>query len=285
MVNISSEIAAVAVIFLVAGAILTWSFYRAKPYGQLGILPWLQSLVLIAPWLIFFGLFAAGIYLNLAVILFLLVASTIIYIYLGNRLRLLKTNQIIEPKFNQAVSQSVTPLETTAAVTVIVPDVIPIPEEDLKVIQSIFGIDTFFATETISFQEGAIFKGNLRGEPDIVHSRLTQKLSNHFGDKYRLFLVEGTEEKPVVIILPKTNDPSPATLAQKNLSLVLLVATIVTSLEAAGILLGFDLFSNWQRYREAIPLSLGLWSVLIAHEIGHLIIAKRLVLLWEVWFL
>ncbi|GCA79008.1 site-2 protease family protein [Microcystis aeruginosa] len=275
MVNISSEIAAVAVIFLVAGAILTWSFYRAKPYGQLGILPWLQSLVLIAPWLIFFGLFAAGIYLNLAVILFLLVASTIIYIYLGNRLRLLKTNQIIEPKVNPAVSQSVTPLEIPAAVTAIVPDVMPIPEEDLKVIQSIFGIDTFFATETISFQEGAIFKGNLRGEPDIVHSRLTQKLSNHFGDKYRLFLVEGTEEKPVVIILPKTNDPKTATLAQKNLSLVLLVATIVTSLEAAGILLGFDLFGNWQRYREAIPLSLGLWSVLIAHEIGHLIIAKR----------
>jgi hypothetical protein len=142
MVNISSEIAAIAVIFLVAGAILTWSFYRAKPYGQLGILAWLQSLVLIAPWLIFFGLFAAGIYLNLAVILFLLVASTIIYIYLGNRLRLLKTNQIIEPKVNPAVSQSVTPLETTAAVTVIVPDVIPIIEEDLKVIQSIFMTQT-----------------------------------------------------------------------------------------------------------------------------------------------
>jgi membrane-associated protease RseP (regulator of RpoE activity) len=153
--------------------------------------------------------------------------------------------------------------------------VIPIPEPDLKVIQSIFGIDTFFATETISFQEGAIFKGNLRGEPDLVHSRLTHKLSEHFGDKYRLFLVEGTEEKPVVIILPKTNDPAAATLAQKNLALVLLVATIVTSLEAAGILLGFDLFSNWQRYREAIPISLGLWSVLIAHEIGHLILAKR----------
>ncbi|NCR53250.1 MAG: site-2 protease family protein [Microcystis aeruginosa L211-07] len=275
MVNISSEIAVIAVIFLVAGAILTWSFYRSKPYGQLGILAWLQSLVLIAPWLIFFGLFAAGIKLNLAVILFLLVASTIIYIYLGNRLRLLKTNQIIEPKVNPAVSQSVTPPETPAAVTAIVPDVMPISEQDIKVIQSIFGIDTFFATETISFQEGAIFKGNLRGEPDLVHSRLTQKLSNHFGDKYRLFLVEGTEEKPVVIILPKTNDPSAATLAQKNLALVLLVATIVTSLEAAGILLGFDLFSNWQRYREAIPLSLGLWSVLIAHEIGHLIIAKR----------
>ena len=61
MVNISSEIAAIAVIFLVAAGILTWSFYRAKPYGQPGILAWLQYLVLIAPWLIFFGLFAAGI--------------------------------------------------------------------------------------------------------------------------------------------------------------------------------------------------------------------------------
>jgi hypothetical protein len=162
MVNISSEIAAIAVIFLVTAGILTWSFYRAKPYGQLGILAWLQYFVLIAPWLIFFGLFAAGIYLNLAVILFLLVASTIIYIYLGNRLRLLKTNQIIEPKVNPAVSQSVTPLETPALVTAIVLDVMPISEQDLKVIQSIFGIDTFFATETISFQEGAIFKGNLR---------------------------------------------------------------------------------------------------------------------------
>lgn len=275
MVNISSEISAVAIIFIVAGGILAWGFYRAKPYGQLGILAWLQSVVLMAPWLIFFGLFAAGIYLNLAVILFLLVASTITYIYLGNRLRLLRTNQVVEPKVNPPVSESVTPLETTETVTTIVPDVIPIPEQDLKVIQSIFGIDTFFATETISFQEGAIFKGNLRGEPDSVHSRLTEKLSQHFGDKYRLFLVEGTEDKPVVIILPKTNDPSPSTLAQKNLALVLFVATIVTSLEAAGILLGFDLFSNWARYREAIPISLGLWSVLIAHEIGHIVIAKR----------
>jgi membrane-associated protease RseP (regulator of RpoE activity) len=275
MVNISSEIAAIAIIFLVAGGILTWSFSRAKDYGQLGILAWLQSLVLIAPWLIFFGLFAAGIYVNLAVILFLLVASTIAYIYLGNRLRLLRTNQVIEPLAKPTVSESITTPETPEIVTPIVPDVIPIPEPDLKVIQSIFGIDTFFATETISFQEGAIFKGNLRGEPDLVHSRLTHKLSEHFGDKYRLFLVEGTEEKPVVIILPKTNDPAAATLAQKNLTLVLFVATIVTSLEAAGILLGFDLFSNWQRYREAIPISLGLWSILIAHEIGHLILAKR----------
>ena len=36
-------------------------------------------------------------------------------------------------------------------------EVMPIPEEDLSAIKGIFGIDTFFATETIAYQEGASF--------------------------------------------------------------------------------------------------------------------------------
>jgi membrane-associated protease RseP (regulator of RpoE activity) len=280
MVNVSSEIGTIALILLVAVGILAWGFSRARPYGKLGILAWLQSVVLMAPWLIFFGLFAAGIYINLVAILFLIVGSVILYIYLGQRLRLEGQNarngesRAIE---RPTVTPEPSPPETTAEtpVTSIVPAVIPIPEEDLKTIQSIFGSDTFFATETISFQEGAIFKGNLRGEPESVHDRLTSKLTGHFGDKYRLFLVEGTDEKPVVIVLPSRDDPKPASLAQKNLALVLFVATVVTSLEAAAILLGFDLFSDWSRYREALPLSLGLWAVLVAHEIGHRFLANR----------
>ena len=78
-----------------------------------------------------------------------------------------------------------------------------------------------------------------------------------------------------MIILPSRDDPQPTTLAQKNLALVLFIATVVTTLEAASILLGFDLFNNWSRYQETIPLSLTLWGVFISHEIGHRIIAKR----------
>ncbi|MEG3436940.1 site-2 protease family protein [Pannus brasiliensis CCIBt3594] len=276
MVNVSSEIGTIALILSVAVGILGWGFYRARPYGKLGILAWLQSVVLMAPWLIFFGLFAAGIYINLVAILFLIVGSVILYIYLGKRLRVEGQNAAIDRRTVQPVTATETPEPPTEnPVPAIVPEVIPIPEEDLKVIQSIFGSDTFFATETISFQEGAIFKGNLRGESEEVHNRLTAKLKEHFPDKYRLFLVEGTDEKPVVIVLPSTDDPKPASLAQKNLALVLFVATVVTSLEAASILLGFDLFENWGRVREALPLSLGLWAVLIAHEVGHRILAKR----------
>ena len=145
----------------------------------------------------------------------------------------------------------------------------------MKQIQGIFGIDTFFVTETIPYQEGAIFKGNLRGEPEVIYPQLSTKLTERFDQKYRLFLVEGTEGKPVIITLPSTSDPAKTTLVQKNLALVLLLATIATSLEAAGLLLGFDLFSDWGRYAETIPISLGFWSILIFHEVGHRILANH----------
>lgn len=104
---------------------------------------------------------------------------------------------------------------------------------------------------------------------------MNQKLEKTFQDKYRLFLVESPEEKPVVVILPKTNDPETTTLAQKNLALILVIGTILTSLEAASLLQGFDLFSDFGRYGEAIPLTIGLWAVLLAHEIGHRVIANH----------
>lgn len=281
----ASETTAIIFILLAAVGILAWGYNRAKTFGKLGLLAWLQSVILMAPWLIFFGLFAAGIYLNLVGVLSLLVGSVIVYIFLGNRLRAEGQDAILRQRAIQRLKEqqeehiaqpSSTSEQPTAELPLtIVPEILPIPEEDLKTIQGIFGIDTFFITDTISYQEGAIFKGNLRGEPDIVHSRLTEKIESHFGNKYRLFLVEGSEGKPVVIVLPSTDDPQPTTLAQKNLALVLLIATIATSLEASGILLGFDLFNNLGRYQEAIPLSLGIGGILAAHEIGHQFMARR----------
>ena len=258
--------------------ILAWGYNRAKGYGRLGILAWLQSIALMSPWLVLFGLFALGIYLNLVGILFLLVGSIGIYIWLGKQLRAegqeallkqkaaarIKQEQELEP----AITEKADSLENTLEVS-------PVPEEDLAGLRGIFSIDTFFATETIPYQDGAIFKGNLRGEPDFAYEKMNQKLQESFQDRYRLFLVESPEEKPVVVILPKTNDPQTTTLAQKNLALVLLVGTILTSLESASLLQGFDLFSDFGRYSEAIPLSLGLWAVLIAHEIGHRLAANR----------
>lgn len=278
----TSETTTILVIILVALGLLAWGYNRAKGYGRLGTLAWLQSVSLMAPWLIFFGLFALGIYLNIVGILFLLVTSIVLYIYLGKRLRaegqdtMLREKaalRIQEEEAKKAEKNNDNSSPDTEPKNV--GDVIPIPDEDLQLIKGIFGIDTFFATETISYQEGAIFRGNLRGEPDESYQKMSEKLKNQFGEKYRLFLVEGTEGKPVVIILPSTDDPQPSTLLQKNLALVLFVATVVTTLEAASILLGFDLFSNWNRYQEAVPISLALLGILLSHEIGHRIVAKQ----------
>lgn len=262
-------------------AILIWGYNRAKSYGRLGILAWLQSIALTSPWLLFFSLFAFGIYINLVGILLLLVASMGVYIWLGKQLREEGQEALIQQKAATRIQQEQASLDleqvtnTKSSKQSGQPEMSPIPDADLAELKGIFGIDTFFATETIPYQDGAIFKGNLRGEPEISHARMNEKLEQSFQDKYRLFLVESPEERPVVVILPKTNDPETTTLAQKNLALILLVGTILTSLESAGLLQGFDLFSDFSRYAEAIPMSLGLWTVLLAHEIGHRVWARR----------
>ncbi|BDI18201.1 hypothetical protein ANSO36C_40030 [Nostoc cf. commune SO-36] len=190
-----SETSILAAILLLALGILGWGFYRARPFGKLGILAWLQSVVLMAPWLLFFGLFAAGIYINIAGILFLVVTSAGLYVYLGRQLRAAGQDAILKQRATERLAaasslEANSPQPTAAELK---PEIPPIPEEDLNAVKGIFGIDTFFATETIAYQDGAIFKGNLRGEPEETHNRLTASLRQRtwrsispvFSGKYR----------------------------------------------------------------------------------------------------
>jgi membrane-associated protease RseP (regulator of RpoE activity) len=288
---IASENMATIALVLIALGILGWGFYRARPFGKLGILAWLQSVVLMSPWLLFFSLFATGIYLNLVAVLLMLVVSTGLYIYLGKQLRSAAVDAMLRSRADPAEVKSSsdensTPESQSKAIgelTKIVTspsatnqlEIIPVPVEDLKAIQGIFGIDTFFATETIPYQDGVILKGNLRGDPEQVHSRLSASLQARLGDRYRLFLVENQEDRPVVIILPSENDPQPTTLSQKILAVVLLLATITTSLETAGLLLGFDFFTSPARYLEVLPIAAGIWAVLAAREIARRLMAHQ----------
>ena len=273
----SSETPIIAAIVLIASGILGWGFYRARPFGKLGILAWLQSVVLMTPWLLFFGLFAAGIYINIVGILFLVVTSAGLYIFLGRKLREAGQDAILKQRAtDRLAAQSASEGDKDGSVATeqqLAPT--PIPEADLSLIRGIFGIDTFFATETIPYQEGVVFKGNLRGEPEAVHNRLTKTLQERLDDKYRLFLVENTDGKPVMIVLPSRTDPQRTQLGQKAFAVILLIATIATSLEVGGILQNFDLLSNPERFVEALPIALGLFVVLIAHEIGHWLLARR----------
>ncbi len=278
-------------ILLAAIAILAVGYRRAIPYGTVGILAWLQSAVLMAPWLIFFGLFALGIYINLAGVLVLLLVSTGVYIYLGRQLRAMGQDTLsAQPPTTSLATDAappgesgepVKPTETTDAVTVTPPSgtledgVMVIPPADLTQIEGIFGLDTYFRTETIPYDQGAIFRGNLRGEPAKTQAHLANLLTERLGDRYRLFLVENQEQKPTVVVLPATMDPVKTTSTQWLVVIVLGIATIFTSLEAGAILQGFDLMQEFSRWTAALPFLGGILAVLVSHEIGHWVMARR----------
>jgi membrane-associated protease RseP (regulator of RpoE activity) len=297
-------------LLLAALGILLWGYLKAKPYGTAGILSWLQTVVLMGPWLLFFGFSAAGIYLNLAGILLLVVFSTGAYIYLGKRLRQAGTEMLSAQRAAALISDAATDvdsssqpapaeatepaeiekaseetLETAAASTAatrkdtaaekaeMLP---PIPAEDMSIIEGIFGIDTFFRTQTVPYQEGAIFKGNLRGQPDQTAQILSDKLTEKLGDRYCSFLIADPENRPVVVVLPRESGPKPTSIGQQILAVILAVATFATSLETASILQSFDVFQSPERWSEALPIALGIVAVLAAHEIGHRVMASRL---------
>lgn len=323
----------IVLLLIAAVAILAWGYSKAKPFGRPGILAWLQTVVLMGPWLLFFGLSAVGLYLNLAGILFLVVASAGLYIYLGKELRkegaeelaIQKAATLIEKERTRAETETPQASETleevnatnanTASSTVSVRENVagtdsasqqanaqssapsansnsseadnasdkadeastlpPIPPEDLAVIEGIFSIDTFFRTKTVPYQEGAIFKGNLRGQPDTSAKTLSDKLTAKFGDRYRSFLLADPEDKPVVVVLPESNGPKATSTAQRVLAVALAIATLATCLETAAILQSFDIFQSPERWREVLPIGIGLVSILGAHELGHIALARR----------
>jgi membrane-associated protease RseP (regulator of RpoE activity) len=302
--------------------LLGWGFFRSRPFGKVGLLAWLQSVALMVPWLLVFTLPALGITLNLAVILLLLVSSSAVYIGLGNRVRSLKQEALQARRAAALAKQAASATESaTSDGSTAAPEAdaagreetptatptadpkagaskrgdatlgdaasemeeVSIPAEDLAAIKSIFGIDTFFSTEAIAYQEGAIFRGNLRGEADEVYAKLSQRLTDALGmsqtnptqPRYRLFLVENQDQKPVVIVLPSDRDPQTTTLPQKLLAIALMLITIAACLESGGLMLGFDLFYEPQRVSETIPLAIGIVAILAAHELAHWLMARR----------
>jgi membrane-associated protease RseP (regulator of RpoE activity) len=280
-------------ILLAAIAILVWGYRRALPFGTVGLLAWLQSVVLMGPWLLFFGLFALGIYINLAGVLLLLLFSTGLYIYLGRRLRALGQDMLSTQRRAAAAMVEASPetsdrsgagagepdpataAPTTATTAAPGPAEMPIPPEDLAQIEGIFGLDTYFRTETIPYDQGAIFRGNLRGEPAATRDRLAELLAERLGDRYRLFLVENLEQRPTVVVLPATADPAKTTPAQWALAAVLAIATLFTSLEAGAVLQGFDLLQEFSRWRAAFPFLVALLVIVGGHEVGHWVAARR----------
>lgn len=274
-----------------------WGYYRARPFGKLGLIAWLQSVILMSPWIVVFALLGFGVVVNVASILALIVVSMGGYIWLGRRLRAVAEQEGVSPggRFgipgavisnapelsgegdSSTFSSSTTDQSADGSGSSQSDEPLfrPVPNEDLVDMKGIFGIDTFFATETIPYQDGVIFKGNLRGEIEGAHQELSRLLEVAVGDRYRLFLVNDQDQRPVVIVLPSRNDPQAMTTIQKVFAVGLAIATLISCLVSAAFLEGFDLFENPEKLSLALPIGLGIFSILISHEVAHQWMAKR----------
>ncbi|MEN9261752.1 MAG: site-2 protease family protein [Thermostichus sp. HHBFW_bins_43] len=280
--NIATEITP---LFLLATlAFLGWGFWRARKRGSVAVWVWLQGSLLLLPWVAFLGLLLFGIYLNFAGFLLLLLLFTGLYIAVGRKTRQLANQELqarreqlanrsdVEESVEEAPNrdsgtESTRDSGTESTATPAVSH--RLSAEDLQAIQSIFGIDTFFVTEAIPYGEGAIFKGNLRQDPEVVLPLLSDKLKERLGGRYQLFLVEDPSEKPAVVVLPDEIVNYRASTGAKILAGALLLFSFIATLEVGANLFGFRLLDAPGRWVEALPVSVGILSILLVHEAGH----------------
>ena len=295
-------------VFILTLALLAWGYLRSRKFGKLGLLSWLQFVALMSPWLIYFGLFVSGLFINFTTLLFLLLGSTIAYVAIGNQLRKvsvaerakieakikeglgnlserLNNNSSNSPDANKDANKDInadnlkkTPIALAMSQGKLqqVKQFSSLPLEDLKLIQGIFGIETYYVTETIPYQEGVIFKGNLRGEPDVAHERLTKEMQSRVGDKYNLFLVDGQDRRPVVIVLPsRISNFDNGTIPQKILIAVLILANTYTALNLGALVSGIPVVQSWQDYRQGLPFALGIMAILLLRELAMRRVANK----------
>lgn len=282
-------------VFILTLALLGWGYFRSRKFGKLGLLSWLQFVALMSPWLVYFGLFVCGVFMNFTALLFLLISSTIAYVAIGNQLRKVAESERLasEQELKQDINPNNLPSNesnsTSNKLSVNAPTGLAmslgkaqpkifqaLPAEDMKLIQGIFGIETYYVTETIPYQEGAIFKGNLRGEPDVAHARLSQTLRDRLADKYNLFLVEGQDRKPVVIVMPsKIYAFDDNTIPQKVLIAILIFANGYTALSLGGLVAGIPVIQTPQEYLVGLPFALGLGAILAIREIAMRLTASN----------
>jgi len=85
-------------IIVAAFALLGLGFYRALPLGKFGVLAWLQSVVLMLPWMLLFALMTFGVPVSFAVILAFLLISIGVYIGLGRWLRAMAATGVVDPQ-------------------------------------------------------------------------------------------------------------------------------------------------------------------------------------------
>ncbi|XP_034705223.1 probable zinc metalloprotease EGY2, chloroplastic [Vitis riparia] len=157
---------------------------------------------------------------------------------------------------------------------------IRIPKETIDILKDqVFGFDTFFVTNQEPYEGGVLFKGNLRGKAAKSYEKITIRMQDRFGDKYKLFLLINPEDdKPVAVVVPRnTLQPEttavPEWFAAGAFGLVTVFTLFLRNVPALQSNL-LSVFDNPNLLMDGLPGALVTALVLGTHEISHILVAR-----------
>jgi len=151
-----------------------------------------------------------------------------------------------------------------------------------KLRDTVFGLDTLFVTSVENYgNSGVLFKGNLRGNPAAAHAKLVLKLKEQLGDAYRLFLLQDQDDKPTAVVIPASSVEFQT--ASPTVELLLALGLGATSIATTLNINGAEIFNaalltakfDPELVSAAIPGTIATLAILLAHETGHFLGAKK----------
>ncbi|XP_057849143.1 probable zinc metalloprotease EGY2, chloroplastic isoform X2 [Cryptomeria japonica] len=157
---------------------------------------------------------------------------------------------------------------------------VKIPKATLDILRDqVFGFDTFFVTGQEPYEGGVLFKGNLRGEATNSYAKLTKRLQERFGEQYKLYLLVNPEDdRPIAVVVPKESlQAEPTAVPEWFAASAFGLVTVFTILlrNAPALQLNLSSFGNIGLLEEGLPGALITVAILGAHEIGHILVARK----------
>ena len=134
--------------------------------------------------------------------------------------------------------------------------------------------------------QALICTGHLRTSSDVAYQTISDNVRQNFGQRFLVIFQQGINGKPFFALVPNPQanvegkaSAQPSTIFPILLSLILLVATIVTTVVAGAMLASQDLETllplNWSSIAPGIPYCLSLVAILLVYHGSQYLIAKR----------